>query len=104
MRSYDFRAFRDKITASGLQDGTDEEVVNMKVRITIDKPHARTVVEGTVVAWSQGVERFGGPEFLQVPVCVLSTADGIRCVALQQYGATIDVAHMPGWMGQAVAA
>lgn len=29
-----------------------------------------------------------------MPVCVISTADGIRCVALQQYGATVDVAHL----------
>lgn len=105
MPAYEFWAIRDKITAAVPQDGTDEEVVNMKVRITIEKQGMPpTAVEGTVVAWSQGVERFGGPEFLQVPVCVISTADGIRCVALQQYGATVDVAHLPGWIGQAVAA
>lgn len=56
MRAYEFLTIRDKITASGLQDGTEEEVVHMKVRITIEKQgRPPTTVEGTVVAWSQGV-------------------------------------------------
>ena len=95
MRSYDFRSIRDKITAAALQDGADEEVGNMKVRINIEKQgRPPTSVEGTVLAWSLGVERFGGVEFFQVPVCVLSTADGIRCVPLQQYGAEVDVVNL----------
>lgn len=89
---YPPETIRDKITTSP-QAG--EEVVNMKVRITVQKQgRPPTTVEGTVVAWSQGVERFGGVEFFQVPVCVLSTADGIRCLSLQQYGADIDVMHL----------
>lgn len=84
---------RDKITAPPHAGG---EVVNMKVRIEVVSRIPRLCREfvGTVVAWSQSVERFGGAEFFQVPCAVLATADGIVVVALKQHGCDVNVTHV----------